>query len=219
MRVGLSVVLMLGLAGCATTVGRASGPIQAPGGKAENACESASFLVFAPTRYQLEDGRTSRSNGTGVYRVGESHPESLPALDEELGGAPLTQRRARAVAPHDRDRVVAAGLGVGALTALTVGALVFVSAFDTETVTRADGSREEEQKISGGRAGGGGLLVAVGFGMGIAGLIVNPDAAERATADRQRYVLTTDGDVNELGGLLEKHNGAARQRCAVSPAP
>lgn len=218
MRVGLALAVALGATGCATTVGRAPGSVTVPGGAARGTCESEAMLALAPTRYLDDSGATVRRDGTGVYRVGETHPESLPALDPVFGGTPLTQRRAEAVAPHDRDRVVAGVLGVGALTALTVGSLLFVSAFETEAVTRSDGTTDEEQRISSSRAVGGGIVVGVGFGLAVAGLIVNPGAKERAIADRQRYVLTREDEVATVTSLIERNNAAVRSRCA-KPAP
>ena len=204
-------------AGCATTVQRLPGEHPLPSGGAQNACESEHWLSLAPTRYELasETHTTRHDDGLGVYRVGEADPESLPALRDELGPSPLLDDHAQRVAPHDRDRIIAAGLGIGGLAALAVGTVLFAGSFETTTVTNANGAPEEDHSVNGSKLAAGSILIGVGFGLGIAGTIVAPDAKERAQADADRYVFRPPGDdPKAVDALVTKHDDAVRARCA-----
>ena len=64
----------------------------------------------------------------------------------------------------------------------------------------------------------GGSLIGVGFGLGIAGMIVSPDAGERAKADQAEYVFVPPEDrASDVNTMVDKHNRAARERCKASP--
>jgi hypothetical protein len=175
---------------------------------------------LAKTRYQVPDAPGARSlkprsDGSGVYAVGDSSPTSVSDLEERLGRSPTFDRHKAGYAKHDRDRWIAAGLGVGAATALTVGTILLVGAFETETTTNADGSRDEKQVISGGQAAAGGIIIGAGFGLGIGGVLLAPTATERANADAARYVFRPpEDDLGALSARVRDHNARARERCA-----
>jgi hypothetical protein len=210
-------LLAVALSGCATTVERLPGPAVAPDTEAQSECESERWLSLAPTRYQEPSGTSLRAknDGLGVYRVGSDDPESIPSLDEELGPSPELERHAEAVSGHDRDRILAAALGGAGLVALGVGAALFAGSFETHNVRQSDGSLKEEHDIESGPAIGGGILIGVGFGLGIAGIIMNPTAQERARADSWRYAFVPDrDDVATVKALVRKHDERARSECA-----
>lgn len=221
MRVSTLLLLPI-LCSCASTVHRLPGAVETPGGDADGACESEQFLTLAKTRYQAPDAPgartlTPRDDGTGVYPVGESSPMSVSTIEERLGRSPALDRHKAAYAKHDRDRWIAAGLGAGAATALAVGTILLVSAFDTETTTKTDGSRDEKQVISGGQAAAGGIIIGAGFGLGIGGILVAPTATERANADAARYVFRPpEDDMTELSTQVRDANARARERCAAT---
>jgi hypothetical protein len=211
----LLVVLVLG--GCATTVQRLDGQLPSPVGAAQNACESERWLVAAPSRYRRAHGAGTelKGDGIGVYRVGSDSPESIPALGEELGSSAEIERHGRAVRAHDRDRFIAAGLGGAGIVALGIGAALFAGSFETQRERQADGSFEERQQIESGTLVLGSVLGAVGFGLGIAGIIVNPNARERAEADSWRYVFVPGRDDTDTATkLVDGHNRRVRASCA-----
>ncbi len=220
MRVALLLTLTI-LAGCANTVSRLPGPVETPGGAASGECESAQFLTLGKTRYQTpmsSEGRSlaRKDDGTGVYGVGETQPKSVSELEEQVGSSPMFDRHREGYRTHDRDRWIAAGLGVGAAAALTVGTILLVGAFGTETKTNPNGSREEEQVVSGGQLAAGGIVLGAGFGLGIGGVAVAPSAAERANADAARYVYRApQDDLGELRSRVGRNNDKARERCAA----
>lgn len=208
--------------GCASSVTRLPGELPTQSGKAESACESTEWLVLAPTqsREVSHSGRSSvaRKDGFGVYRVGEDQPEQIPGLAERLGASPIVDRHAAGVERHDQKQLLAAGLGAAGLVAIGIGSYLFATSFETEQTTAADGTRDEEQKINGGRIAGASGLIAAGFGLGIAGIIVSPSAGERAKADQARYVFTPpEDDPEAVKAMVDRHNAGVRQRCKQSP--
>jgi hypothetical protein len=211
----LTGVLLLG---CATTVQRLPGQVPSASGSANGACESDGWLTLAPTRSQSPTGSghatTPRDDGVAMYRAGSTSPESIPALTDDLGSSPMLERHRARVERSDQKKWLGAGLGAAGLIALGIGAYLFATSFDTEKTTRADGSTSEEQKIKTGRAVAGGILVGGGFGFGIAGIVVSPNAGERAKADQDRYVfLPPDDDPKEVDALVSRHNQGVRDRC------
>ena len=189
-------------------------------GVARTSCEKQDWLVVSPTRAEFVDKHgiksQTRDDGVALYRVGESRPVSIPRLSEEMGGGPMFERHSNAVRSHDTKQWVAGGLGVAGAIAVAVGTILFVSAFDTETAP----SGMETQKINGGRLAAGGITVGAGFGLGIAGISVNPGQAERSKAEAARFVyLPPDeprADVIEMTG---RYNQAVRDRCERRSAP
>lgn len=215
---GLPVVLLLPALGCASTVSRLPGETPTPAGAAQGSCESSGWLVLAPTRSESvsESRRSSqpRDDGLGVYRVGEQQPESIPSMSEELGPSPILDRHAAGVRRHDDKQLVAAGLGAAGIIAVGIGTWLFATSFETTTSKKQDGTTDESQDIREGRLAGGSVLILGGFGIGIAGIIVSPNAAERAKADQARYVfLPPDDDPETVKSLVGKHNQAVRDRC------
>jgi hypothetical protein len=214
----LLVALLLPVLGCASTVSRLPGEVPTSAGAAKNACESESWLVIAPTlsREVSESGRTStpRKDGFGLYRVGASRPESIPGLEDEIGASEITQRHAAGVKRNDDKTLLAAGLGVAGLVALGIGSYLFATSFETNQTTAADGSPQESHDINGGRIAAGSILIGAGFGLGIAGIVVSPTAAERAKADQKRYVFTPpEDDPKVVADTVAKHNDGVRDRC------
>jgi hypothetical protein len=208
---------LLVLGGCATTVQRLDGELPTPVGPAQNACESERWLVAAPSRYRRArgTGTEAKPDGIGVYRVGSGSPESIPALGEELGTSPEIERHSEAVRAHDRDRFIAAGLGGAGIIALGVGAALFAGSFETQRERQADGSFEERQQIQSGTLVLGSILAGVGFGLGIAGIVVNPSARERAEADSWRYAFVPGrDDTRAATKLVDRHNRHVRAGCA-----
>jgi hypothetical protein len=207
--------------GCATTVTRLDGEVKTGAGPARSACEQESWLVIAPTRTEIvEPGHktpTPRNDGLGLYRVGSRSPESIPALADDLDRDPMVLTHEARVRDHDDRRVLAAGLGAAGIIALGIGTALFISSFETETVTGANGIGEEKQNINSGRAVAGGLVFAGGFGLGIAGIVVNPSQAQRSEADAWRSVfMPPDDSPEEVKRLIQTHNEGVRKRCAGS---
>lgn len=222
MRCLVPVLLSLSL-GCSTTVMRLGGEVPTASGPAESPCEEEDWLVVAPTRaeiYDEVDDRRVRDDGVGLYRVGASRPESIASLHEELKPVPESfARRERIIDKHDQKRWLAAGLGVSGLVAMSVGAVVFASAFQSETVvdpiTR---SRDERQTNDGTRMVLGSLAIGLGFGLGITGLVINPGQGERSRADAARYVFLPPEEPQEgIVELTDTHNQRVRERCRARP--
>ena len=201
--------------GCASTVLRLDGEFSSPGGTARTPCEQREWLVAAPTRAQVFDqqGRhtANRDDGVGLYRVGSSAPESIPGLAPELHAddqARVAVHRA-AVRPHDTQRWIAAGLGATGLLAIVAGSILFVSAFS---------SREGNNEVNRPRAVWGGALAGLGFGIGIAGTVVNPNQTERSRASAARYVFLPPADERaDVLALTGRHNERVRARCGSAP--
>lgn len=217
--VGALVLLTFG-SGCATTVHRMDGEFPTPAGVARTSCEKQDWLVVSPTRAEFVDKHgvksQTRDDGVALYRVGEARPVSIPSLSDDMGGGPMFARHSDAVRSHDTKQLVAGGLGVAGAIAVAVGTILFVSAFGTER--SANGM--ESQKINGGRLAAGGITVGVGFGLGIAGIAVNPGQAERSKAEASRFVYfppqEPKDDVVEMTG---RYNQAVRDRCERRAAP
>lgn len=207
-------------AGCASTVARLDGEFKTPIGPARTDCEKKDWLVVAPTRAELSDekGRRTavRDDGFGLYQVGATKPESIPSLADELGSdSESFARHGSAVRPHDTKQILASSLGGAGLVAIAVGAILFVNAFGTERE-----GPEEEQTIDSTQAALGGVMVGVGFGLGIAGLSINPGQAERSRAEASRYVfLPPEDSREEITQTVGKYNQRIRERCAARPAP
>lgn len=212
----LGFVLTLG---CASTVSRLPGDVSAPPGPPKGECESESWLTIGKTRSQepIANGRTTtpRDDGLGLYRVGATSPESIPALAEELGPSRLFLHHTEAVKRHDQKKWLAAGLGGAGLIVLGIGSYFFATSFETEKTTASDGSPDEKQKIDGTRIAVGSIMIGTGFGLGIAGLIVNPSATDRARADQKRYVfLPSEDNPEEVKSVVGKHNQRVRASCS-----
>jgi hypothetical protein len=220
MRGVCALVLLTFSTGCATTVHRMDGEFATPAGVARNDCEKQDWLVVSPTRADFVDKNGIRSqtrdDGVGLYRVGSSRPESIPALSDDMGGGPSFERHSKAVRGHDTKQIVAGSLGAAGAIAVAIGTVLFVSAFGTQRSATGD----EEQKIDSGRAVGGGITVGLGFGLGIAGIAVNPGQAERSRAEAARHVYfppeDPKADVLEMTG---RYNQAVRDRCERRAAP
>jgi len=218
MRGALALVL-LGLgSGCATTVHRIDGQFPTRTGSARTDCEMQDWLVVSPTRADFVDKHgiksQTRDDGVALYRVGASKPVSIPSLSDDMGGGPLFVRHATAVQSHDTKQLVASGLGIAGAVAVAVGTILFVSAFGT------DGTAAQNQKINGGRLAAGAITIGGGFGLGIAGITVNPGQAERSRAEASRFVFfppeEPKDDVVEMAG---RYNQAVRARCERRSAP
>lgn len=220
MRGVCALVLLTFVSGCATTVHRMDGEFPTPSGLARTSCEKEDWLVVSPTRAEFVDKygvkSQTRDDGVALYRVGASRPVAIPSLSDDMGGGPMFLRHSDAVRSHDTKQVVAGGLGVAGAIAVAVGTILFVSAFSTER----SASGEESQKISGARLAAGGITVGAGFGLGIAGIAVNPGQAERSRAEAARYVFfppqEPKEDVVEMTG---RYNQAVRDRCERRAAP
>lgn len=201
--------------GCSTTVRRIDGPTLVRPGPATNDCERDDWVVVTPTRADLSGkGEPHVLDGKGLYRVGGSQP--LDLTDPELlqANSPLLEAKSQAVDSHDKRRATAAALGAGSILSIVIGAAVFVSGFESETVTQRDGTSSEENRVNGTRVGLGAGLTGLGFAMGITGLLLNPDQGERARVAAKRYVVAADElDAEQLGDLAERHNQAVRERC------
>jgi hypothetical protein len=220
MRGVCALILLTFGSGCATTVHRLDGEFPTPAGVARTSCEKQDWLVASPTRADFVDKHgiksETRDDGVALYRVGASKPVSIPSLSDDMGGGPMFVRHANAVRSHDTKQLVAGGLGVAGAIAVAVGTILFISAFGTER--NAAGS--DEQKIDSGRLAAGGITVGAGFGLGIAGITVNPGQAERSRAEAARYVYfppaEPKADVLEMTG---RYNQAVRDRCERRAAP
>ncbi|HEX2871017.1 MAG TPA: hypothetical protein VHP33_07175 [Polyangiaceae bacterium] len=220
MRGVCALVLVTFSTGCATTVHRMDGDFPTAAGVARTECEKQDWLVVSPTRAEFVDKHgvksESRDDGVALYRIGESRPVSIPSLSDDMGGGPSFARHSDAVRSHDTKQVVAGSLGAAGAIAVAVGTILFVSAFSTQKGANGD----EEQKIDSGRAIGGGISVGLGFGLGIAGISVNPGQAERSRAEASRFVYfppeEPKADVLEMTG---RYNQAVRDRCERRSAP
>lgn len=215
-----ALVLLTFVSGCATTVHRMDGEFPTAAGPARTECEKRDWLVVSPTRAEFVDKNGSRSqtrdDGVALYRVGKSSPISIPSLSDDMGGGPSFARHAEAVRSHDTQQLVAGGLGVAGTIAVAVGTILFISAFETQRTASGD----EEQKISAARAAAGGISVGVGFGLGIAGIAVNPGQAERSRADAARFVYFPPEDPKEdVLEMTGRYNQAVRDRCERREAP
>jgi hypothetical protein len=218
---GVSALVLLTFAtGCATTVHRMDGDFPTNAGVAKSECEKQDWLVVSPTRAEFVDKHgvhsETRDDGVALYRIGESRPVSIPSLSDDMGGGPSFVRHSEAVRNHDTKQMVAGGLGVVSAIAVAVGTILFVSAFSN--VPSQTGG--QEQKIDAGRAIGGGVTVGLGFGLGIAGIAINPGQAERSRAEASRFVYfppeEPKADVLEMTG---RYNQAVRDRCERRAAP
>ncbi|MEB2313707.1 MAG: hypothetical protein OZ921_09755 [Sorangiineae bacterium] len=221
---GLLLPLMLGLTGCATSVQRLDGEIRVPTGDAVTPCEQADWLVVAPTRTEwAERGRKTtdtRDDALGLYRVGASFPESIPGLADELPASPMVERHQSAASSYDNQRIAAAALGAAGVAAIAIGTIVFINAFETTSTRNSAGVMEDKQTVAGGRAALGGVLVGVGFGIGIGGILVSPRQSERARGDSARYTfLPPDDTREEVVHLADEHNRRVRERCAKPGGP
>lgn len=220
MRVIAALVLLTFSSGCATTVHRMDGEFPTEAGPARTECEKQDWLVVSPTRAEFVDKNgiksQTRDDGVSLYRIGDTKPVSIPSLSDDMGGGPSFARHAAGVRSHDTKQLVAGGLGAASVIAMTVGTILFISAF--ETVRAASG--DEEQQISGARAAAGGITFGVGFGLGIAGIAVNPGQAERSRAEASRFVYFPPEDPKEdVLQMTGRYNQAVRDRCDRRPAP
>jgi hypothetical protein len=196
------------------------GDFPTPVGVAKNECEKRDWLVVSPTRAEFVDKHgvksETRDDGTALYHVGDTKPVSIPSLSDEMGGGERFHRHAAGVKSHDTKQVVAGGLGVAGAIAVTVGTILFVTAFGTERGANGD----ENQKINGGRLAAGGITVGAGFALGIAGIAVNPGQAERSRAEASRFVFFPPEDSKEdVVDLAGRYNQAVRDRCERRAAP
>lgn len=218
---GLSALVLVSfLSGCATTVHRMDGDFPTPVGVAKTSCEQQDWLVVSPTRAEFVDKHgvksETRDDGVSLYHVGDTRPVSIPSVSEDMGGGERFERHSKGVKSHDTKQVVAGGLGIAGAIAVTVGTILFVSAFGTERGANGD----ENQKINGGRLAAGGITVGVGFGLGIAGIAVNPGQAERSRAEASRFVFFPPEDPkDDVVELTGRHNQAVRDRCERRAAP
>jgi len=220
MRGVCALVLVTFVSGCATTVHRLDGDFPTPAGVARTSCEKKDWLVVAPTRAEFVDKHgvksETRDDGVALYRVGESRPVSIPSLSDDMGGGPSFERHAAAVRNHDTKQVVAGGLGIAGAIAVAVGTVLFVNAFSTERSQSGD----ENQKISAGTLAAGGITIGLGFGLGIAGIAVNPGQAERSRAEASRFVYFPPEEPREdVVEMTGRYNQAVRDRCERRPAP
>lgn len=210
--------LLLTLMGCASTVTRLDGEYPAPIGPARNACEQSEWLVVAPTRVPLIERAGQRSmprdDGVALYKVGAKRPEAIPPLAGALRShVPSVDEHVDRVHSCDLKTWSAAGLGAVGILAIGVGTALFVASFKPDAAT-------QNQTIDGTEAGVGGGLVLGGFGLGIAGLALNPGQAERSAADAARYVFLPPKDAREqIVTWTQSYDQAVRTRCERSPAP
>lgn len=217
MRVACAALLFVTV-GCASTVTRLDGEFPAPIGAARGRCEQADWLVVAPTRVQLieRSGQrmTPRDDGVALYKVGAKHPEPIPALAASMRSQlPNIDEHVDRAHNYDVKTWTAAGLGAAGVVAIALGTVLFVSSFKTDSTTQS-------QKIDGAEAAVGGGLVLGGFGLGIAGLTVNPGQAERSRAEAARYAFLPPKETREsVVTWTQSYNQALRERCARTPAP
>lgn len=211
-------VLLLLTTGCASTVYRLDGEFETPAGPAANPCETKDWLVVAPTRAEVvpEGGRVSQAedDGVGLYHVGSDSPESITGLKNDLekhGGKDILSEKAEIVQPYDQKRIISGSLGVAGVGALVIGSVLMVQSFETEESANHD----EEQSINAGKLTVGAIVMAVGLGLGVAGVAINPTHAERTRASAKRYVFMPDElprqDVEKIVG---GYNEDVRERCA-----
>jgi hypothetical protein len=217
MRRFCSPLLFLAL-GCASTVTRLDGEFPAPIGPARGACEQAEWLVVAPTRVQFIErgGRrsTPRDDGVALYKVGANHPEAIPPLADSLRPhLPSVDEHVEQVRSYDTKSWTALGLGAAGLIAIGVGTALFVSAFKTDPVTEKPTTDSTQVGVGAGVALG-------GFGLGIAGLAINPGQAQRSQAEAARYTFLPPKDAREnVVKWTQSYNQAVRARCERAPSP
>ncbi|MEZ4376180.1 MAG: hypothetical protein R3B07_35570 [Polyangiaceae bacterium] len=214
MRLGLAACFALATFGCANTIQRLDGEIPLATGPARNACEKRDWLVMAPTSYEvvLEKSKTSEthSDGAALYDVGGRDAKELPELGPRLDNDPILTRKADEVAPHDRDRTIAMVLGGLGVAAVATGTTLFITGFGEKT--NAQGEPETDNDTT--QIVAGAITAGAGFIIGIVGLAVNPDSAERAQADASRFVFNpSQDDPRRVKALIERHNSRVRQRC------
>ncbi len=217
MRLVCGALLFLTL-GCASTVTRLDGEFPAPIGPARSACERGDWLVVAPTRVQFieETGlrSTPRDDGVALYKVGARRPEPISTHADSLRQQlPSVDDQVDRAHSYDTKTWTAAGLGAAAIVAIGVGTALFVTSFKTDPATQG-------QKIDGTEAGIGGALVLGGFGLGIAGLALNPGQTERSRAEAARYAFLPPKDPRHaVVTWTQSYNQAVRDRCARAPSP
>lgn len=203
--------------GCASTVTRLDGEFPAPIGPARGECEAAEWLVVAPTRVEFVEPSGLRSaprdDGVSLYKVGAKHPEPIPAYAATMHDAlPNVDQHVDKAHSYDTKTWAAAGLGAAALVAIGVGVGLFVASFKTDA--------QGQQKIDGTEAGIGAGLTLGGFGLGIAGLALNPGQAERSRAEAARYVFLPPKDTREsVVTWTQSYNQAVRNRCGGAASP
>lgn len=218
-----AILLGFGDTGCASTVRRLDGELPTGAGHPATACEQREWLVVAPTRAELYDRAAkqshTRDDGVGLYRVGSSEPQSLPELVPLMGtDGPRFDRNAELVESVERRQLLAGGLGLLGVVALSVGTVLFVDSFDTRRTTDQAGLVEEEQHIDGTKAALGGITAGVGFALGATGIILTPSHADRAEADSARYVFLPPIDPpDKVAEAVGRHNQRVRMRCARRP--
>jgi hypothetical protein len=203
--------------GCASTVTRLDGEFPAPIGPAKDECEEANWLVVAPTRVAFVEPSgqrsTPRDDGVALYKVGAKHPEPIPAYADTMhGDLPSVDQHVDTAHSYDTKSWAAAGLGAAGLIAIGVGVGLFVASFKTDA--------QQQQKIDGTEAGIGAGLTLGGFGLGIAGLALNPGQAERSRAEAARYVFLPPKDTRDnVVTWTQTYNQAVRDRCGRAPSP
>lgn len=171
---------------------------------------------MAPTSYEvpLEKSKTSetQSDGAALYDVGGREPKQLPELGPRLDNDPIFERKAEEVAPHDRDRTIAMVLGGLGVAAIGTGTALFITGFGEKT--NAQGDPETDNDTT--QIVAGAITAGAGFIIGIVGLAVNPDSAERAEADASRYVFNpSQDDPRRVKAIIERHNARVRARCGA----
>lgn len=212
------VLALLLTTGCATTVYRLDGEFETPAGPAENPCETKDWLVVAPTRAEVvPEGRKlsiTEDEGVGLYHVGSDSAESLTGLKSVLeahGGKDILDEKTEVLEPYDQKRILSGALGVAGVGALVVGSVLLVKSFETRKLPNND----EEQSINSSKLTVGAIVMAVGLGLGVAGVAINPTHAERTRANAKRYVFASDElpreDVQQIVG---GYNQGVRERCA-----
>ncbi len=222
---GVVLAFALLLAGCATSVQRLDGEVKTAAGPARTPCETRTWLVVAPTRTEFAERGTKttskRDDALGLYRVGAPFPESIPALATELPPSPMVERHTTAVHDYDRQRLTAAILGGAGVAAIAIGTIVFINAFETTTTRNSAGALQEQHNLAGGRAALGGVLIGVGFGLGIGGIVASPSQADRARGDSARYTfLPPDDSRDDVTHLVDEHNEKVRNTCSAGkPEP
>lgn len=205
-------------AGCARTVARLDGEFAVPPGPARTQCEKERWLVLAPTRYgrvpEGSDKAIDLDDGAGVYPVGSKEATSITGLKGAVE-SPIIDRKIEETSGYDRDRIIAASLGGVGVIAMAVGSILFVNGFDTKTVPRENEIGEDTvndndatQIAIGAGTVGAGLII------GIIGLVINPDHADRTRAEASRFAFQPDQDSPEaVRKLVNDHNRQVRQQC------
>jgi hypothetical protein len=213
MRAVAWVLLVPYLVGCSTTVQRLHDEVPTPAGTPDTMCERDSWFELHLTRYEKPkaEGRITvkRDDGIGLYRVGGKTPVSIPAAADSLRPSPLLAPHEERVSSYDRKRVMGSVLGAAGLVTLAVGAVMFATSFES---TRRNG--DEINRINTTKGTWSGIVVGLGFGLGITGLVINPGYADRARADAARYVFVPPGESEEeVVALVERHNERVRAAC------